>query len=93
MTDVDYPADKDELLARARLNEADTETVTALRTVQPVSYANFADVAGAVPMTEGQSDADKAEQDRQRTQDGLAESHTETPDHPIVEELGENRGS
>lgn len=94
---VDFPATKEQLLARAESNNADEGTIKALRTVQDVSYHTFADVAGAVPMAPGaeygQSDSDKAQQNRQSTKDGLAETMTETPDNPIVEELGENRGS
>ena len=40
---------------------------------------------------EGQSDADKAKEDRQRVRPGLAEHQRETPANPIAEELGENR--
>lgn len=97
LDDVDYPATKEQLLARAESNKADEDTIKALRSVQNVSYGNFGDVAGAIPMAPGaeygQSDSDKAQQDRQSTKDGLAETMTETPDNPIVEELGENRGS
>ncbi len=94
---VDYPASKEQLLARAESNHADQGTIRALRSVQDTDYANFPEVVRSTPMDavteEGQTDSDKAEQNRQRTQDRLSERMTETPVNPIVEELGENRGS
>lgn len=94
---VDYPATKDGLLSVAQSNGADEATVKALRAIQNESYANLTEVVGAVPLAHdaehGQSDADKAQQSRQTTRAGVAEIMTETPGHPIVKELGENRGS
>lgn len=93
LTDVDYPADKAQLIDHANANDADAETVGALRSIPPESYANFGDVRAAVPIASGESESEKAKQHRQHTKGGLSETQVATPDNPIVEELGENRGS
>jgi hypothetical protein len=91
--DVDYPAGKDRLVAAAQAGGAPQELVAALRTIPPVEYANRSEVAAAVPVAEGQSDSEKAKEDRAPNQSGLAEGAREVSTNPIVEELGENRGS
>ncbi len=101
LLEVDFPASKAELVEHARNNGADEATVRALRAMPPFEYTNLAEVQRSVPLDkaeeEGQSDSDKAQQQRkqqrQGTQSGLAEHQTRTPENPIVEELGENRGS
>jgi hypothetical protein len=93
LNDVDYPADKEQLVQHATDNGADTDTVKALRSIPPESYGTFAEVRAAVPITSGESDSEKAKQHRQNTKGGLSEKMVETPNNPIVEELGENRGS
>lgn len=94
---VDFPASKEDLVAYAENNGADEGTVRALRAMPPADYENLTEVERSVPLDkateEGQSDSDKAQQDRHRPESGLAEHETRTPDNPIVEELGENRGS
>ncbi len=94
---VDYPVSKKQLLAHAEANDADDGTMKALRSMPDTDYASLIEVLRSTPMDagaqEGQSSSDKAQQNRQRTKDGLAERMTETPANPIVEELGENRGS
>lgn len=93
----DFPAGKDELVSYAENSGADEGTVRALRAMPPAEYANVAEVERSVQLDkateEGQSDSDKAKQDRQNTGDRLAEHQTRAPENPIVEELGENRGS
>jgi hypothetical protein len=91
--DVDYPAGKEQLLASAQANGAPQDVVAALRTMPPVEYANRGEVLASVPVTEGQSDSEKAAEDRAPNESGLAEGAREVSNTPIVEELGENRGS
>jgi hypothetical protein len=91
--DVDYPAGKEHLVAAAQAGGAPQEVVAALRTIPPVEYANRSEVLASVPVAEGQSDSEKAKEDRAPNQSGLAEGAREVSTNPIVEELGENRGS
>ncbi|WP_033374756.1 DUF2795 domain-containing protein [Actinopolyspora halophila] len=98
LSSVDFPASKEDLVTHAENNGADEETREALRAMPRASdYANMTEVERSVlsdtAADEGQSDADKAEQNTRRTADGLAEHETGTSSNPIVEELGENRGS
>lgn len=94
---MDFPASKEQLVSYAENNGVDESTLRALRAIPLGDYDNVPDVVRAVPMDkgaeEGRSSSDKAQQQRQDTQGGLAEHQTETPANPIVEELGENRGS
>lgn len=91
---ADYPADKQDLQDLARQNGADDATLKALRSLQPVSYETFNDVVRSAPMDaaaeEGQTDRDKAKQDRSSTKGGLSEQMTRTSNNPIEEELGAN---
>jgi len=97
LSSADFPADKDALVEHAQRNSSDEEVLRALRALPPVQYANVGEVLSSVTMdkgtSEGQSDSDKAQEQRYNDNSGLAEHHTETPSNPIVEELGENRGS
>jgi succinylarginine dihydrolase len=90
---IDYPATKEQLIAQATRNQADPDTLKALCSIQPEWYANIAEVRAATPMAAGQSEAEKTQQKRQHTKDTVTESAVATPNNPIVEELGENRGS
>ncbi|MQA10741.1 MAG: DUF2795 domain-containing protein [Pseudonocardiaceae bacterium] len=90
---LDFPVSKEALVEYAEKHGADQDTVRALRAAPLGDYQNVSEVLGSVPLDEGQSSSDKARQRRLNTKDGLAEQHTETPSNPIVEELGENRGS
>lgn len=94
---VDFPASKEQLVDYAENNGADEATVHALRAMPTAEYANMTEVERSVRLDkateEGQSDSDKAKQDRQHPRDGLAEHDRSVPENPIVEELGENRGS
>ncbi len=96
LSDVDFPASKEQLVEYAENNGVDEGTVRALRAMPRAEYDNLGEVVSSVPLDrateEGQSDSDKAQQDRQDTS-GLAEHQRRTPSNPIVEELGENRGS
>ena len=95
LNDVDYPADKDALLDAAARNGCDDETSRALRAIPPEIYANPSEVMASVTLgDDGLSDAEKAEAHRVHTKPGLAQSAKDIqPASPIIEELGENRGS
>lgn len=96
LSGVDFPASKEQLVDYAENNGVDEHTVRAVRTIPRAQYDNLGEVVSAVPLDKateaGQSAADKAQQDRQDVS-GLAEHERQTSSHPIVEELGENRGS
>lgn len=96
LSEVDFPASKEDLVEYARDNGVDATTYRALRAIPSATYNNITEVFAAVPLDreseEGQTDSDKAKQDR-RSKSGLAEHQRRTPQNPIVEELGENRGS
>jgi hypothetical protein len=95
LNDVDYPADKDALLGAAARNGCDDETSRALRAIPPEIYANLSEVMASVTLGDDDlSDAEKAEAHRVHTKPGLAQSAKDIqPANPIIEELGENRGS
>ena len=90
---VDFPADKEQLVERVEQNGAPEEIVRAFRSMPPVDYESLDEVVSSVPISTDQSDAEKASQAHRHTHSGLAEHERETPVNPIVEELGENRGS
>lgn len=95
LNDVDYPADKEALLAAAARNGCDDQTGRALRAIPPETYANLAEVIASVTLTDDEdlTDAEKAQAHRVHTKPGLAQSAKDvSPINPIVEELGENRG-
>lgn len=96
LSDVDFPANKEDLLSAAERNGCDGETVRALRAVPPETYDNVAQVAASVTIADDRdvSDGDKAAARCTHTQPGRAESAKDIPTRsPIVDELGENRGS
>ncbi len=78
LSDVDFPANKQDLLDAVDRNGCDDETVRALRAIPPETYTNIAQVAASVTI------------DDDRGGDGAGKAGTQSP---IVEELGENRGS
>lgn len=97
LSSVDYPASKETLVSHVEAHSAHRDVAQALRAMPPAEYANLDEVVQSVPMDkgaeEGRSSSDKAQQARHNNQSGLAEHQTEVPANPIVEELGENRGS
>lgn len=95
LNDVDYPADKDALLEAAARNGCDDDTARALRAIPPETYANLSEVMASVTLGDDDlTEAEKAEAHRVHTKPGLAQSAKDvSPANPIVEELGENRGS
>jgi len=95
LSDVDFPANKADLLDAAG-NACDDETVRALRAIPPETYANLDQVVASVTIADDHdiSDADKAAARRTHTKPGLAETAKDLESRsPIVDELGENRGS
>lgn len=96
LNDVHYPADKAALLDAATRNGCDEQTGRALRAIPPETYANLAEVISSVPLTDDEdlTDAEKAQAHRVHTKPGLAQSAKDIPPvSPIVEKLGDNRGS
>jgi hypothetical protein len=96
LNDVDYPADKDALLEAANRNGCDEDTNRALRAIPPETYANFEEVVSSVSLTDDTdlTDSEKAQAHRVHNKTRLAQSAKDVePVNPIVEELGENRGS
>jgi hypothetical protein len=75
---VDFPANKQDLLEAADRNGCDDETVRALRAIPPETYTNVRQVTASVTIADEEGN------------DGAGEAATQSP---IVEELGENRGS
>lgn len=72
LNDVDFPANKQDLLDAAGRTGCDEETIRALRGIPPETYTNVAQVAASVT---------------------IADDKDITTESPIVDELGENRGS
>lgn len=97
LSSADFPANKDDLLTHVQRNSADGDVLHALRAMPPAQYENIGEVIQSVPMgkgaEQGQSASDKAQESRHNSNSGLAEHQTEIPSNPIVDELGENRGS
>ncbi len=96
LNDVDYPADKDALLEAANRNGCDEDTNRALRSIPPETYANFEEIVSSVTLTDDAdpTDSEKAQAHRVHNKANVAQSAKDVgPVNPIVEELGENRGS
>jgi hypothetical protein len=77
LNQADFPAGKDDLVRCAKDAQADNDTVRALESIPPVEYSNFTEVLRSAPVDQDRTEADRAAR----------------PENPIVEELGENRGS
>ncbi|NED99354.1 DUF2795 domain-containing protein [Phytoactinopolyspora halotolerans] len=93
LSDVDFPAGKDDLVTHAERAHADQDTIRVLRAMPPVHYSNMAEVERSVPLGPEREPADQAAQRRMHTHPGLSEQNKDTPGHPIADEVGENRGS
>ena len=96
LQDVDFPVNKQDLLDAAERNGCNDETIRALRAIPPETYTNVSQVTASVTIKDDESidDADKAAARRTHTKPGLAESAKDIGSpSPIVDELGENRGS
>src|SRR3954447_20009105 len=92
--DVDFPADKDNLVAAAERNDC-MDAARALRAIPPETYANVGQVLASVDLSDDDlSESDKAAARRTHTKPRLAQTSKDIPaSSPIVEELGENRDS
>lgn len=92
---VDFPADRDDLVTGAERNNADPDTVGAIRGVQATSYESVRDVVAAVELTDEDRETEeqvRAQRRTQHTHSGLSESEKDVePVNPIAEELGTNR--
>jgi len=93
LSEADLPIGKEDLVRRATQSGADEDTVRALNAIPPVSYAKVGEVLQSVQLESPRSSAEQAAQRRSHTHPGLAEEEKEPPGDPIVDELGENRGS
>jgi hypothetical protein len=74
----------------------DDETLGALQAIPPETYTNVNQVLASVAIADDPDihDGDKAAARRTHTKPGLAESAKEIESRsPIVDEVGENRGS
>jgi hypothetical protein len=95
LTDVDFPADRDALVAGAERNNADPDTVGAIRGLQPASYESVRDVIAGVQLTDEDRETEEQLRARRRTQhthSGLSEAEKDVGAvNPIAEELGTNR--
>lgn len=94
---MDFPGSKADIVAFIEHRHTAEDVRRAIRALPVGTYDNASQVAAATPRNkateEDQSDSDKALQQRHNTDSGLAEHQTQRPRHPIVDELGENRGS
>ncbi|MCF6522640.1 DUF2795 domain-containing protein [Streptomyces sp. JJ36] len=91
LQNVDFPADKEQLLREAEREGASEEVLTALRGIPPEEYGNRQDVARSV-RTEPDSDiphtaAQRAQQARLGGKPGQSQHLREVPRTPIEEEL------
>lgn len=66
ISDVDYPADKSDLVQTALVAGADAETVSALNAIPQVTYNSETDVLRAAPLESKQAEADRAAQRKLR---------------------------
>lgn len=90
---ADFPADKDQLVRCAEQAQADGDTIKALGAMPAETYDNLGEVLQSVPLDQGQDPAEEAAQRRTHDKPGLAQGEKDVEGHPIVDELGENRGS
>ncbi|OEU96629.1 DUF2795 domain-containing protein [Streptomyces oceani] len=91
VTDVSFPANKDELLRVARSNDASPGVLAALREMPPEEYANRDEVARSVRTAPDadrpHSAAQRAEQARKGGKPGLSERLRDAERPPVEEEL------
>jgi hypothetical protein len=92
LDDVDFPADKATLLAAAERRSCDDDTIRALRSIPPETYAAFAEVLASVPLADDvMTDGERGAAHRVPAKPGVTERDRDVPPNPIAEELGENR--
>jgi Protein of unknown function (DUF2795) len=85
LVDVDFPADKDALVAAAERHGAGDEVVRAIRAVPPVDYRNKDEVVRSLRLDPAphRDPGLASEQARQDAQPGIAE-HLRDPQHDRV---------
>jgi hypothetical protein len=91
LEDVDFPADKTQLLEAARSAGASGDVISALRGIPPETYTNRDDIVHSI-RTDPDSDlghtaAQRGEQARQGGKPGLSQHLREVPKTPVEEEL------
>jgi hypothetical protein len=92
---VSFPANKADLVQAAR-DAGDDEAVHALRAIPAETYTNVGQILASVTIADDRQAhaGDKAAARRSHTRAGLAETAKDIESRsPIVDELGENRGS
>jgi Protein of unknown function (DUF2795) len=93
---VNFPASKQDLLNAAG-SHRDDDALRALRAIPAETYNNLDQVLASVSIVDEEDavrDPGKAAARRTHTKPGLAESAKDIgSESPIVDELGENRGS
>ncbi|MDQ3957003.1 MAG: DUF2795 domain-containing protein [Actinomycetota bacterium] len=83
LAELDYPADKDEILAVAESNRADEEVMRSLRGLPPVEYRSRAELLRSIDADpaelEGRLPGEKGPQRREHTHSGMAEHMKDVP--------------
>ncbi|MER7663576.1 MULTISPECIES: DUF2795 domain-containing protein [unclassified Streptomyces] len=91
LKNVDFPADKNQLLDEARSTGASDEVISALRGIPPETYDNREEIARSVrtdPDSDlGLSPGQRGEQARQGGKPGMSQHLREVPKPPVEEEL------
>lgn len=93
LSEADFPAGKDQLVRCAEESRADGDTIKALNAIPPVTYENMGEVERSVSFDPGPESREEAQRRRRHDKPGLSQQEKDIPPHPIIEELGENRGS
>lgn len=93
LAEADFPAEKSDLVRWAEHSETDADTLRELNAMPPVVYNSMGEVERSVFFDAGVSAQEEAARRRTHDKPLLAEEEKEIPSHPIVDELGENRGS
>lgn len=93
LSEADFPAEKAELVRYAEQSEADADTLRALRAIPAEVYADLGEVERSVSLESPTPAREEAARRRTHDKPGVAEREKDIPQHPIVEEIGENRGS
>ncbi len=93
LSEADFPAEEAGLVSCAAESGADEDTVRAVKAIPPVEYADLAEVPQSVSLDDGRTDAERAAQSRDHAHPTVTERERAVPPNPVVDELGENRGS
>lgn len=97
LTDVDYPAHKETLLAEAERHGGEGDALRVLRALPPVEYGSRAEVLRSIDLdpaeNAGQTASEKGRQTLEDTHPRRAEHLTEVEASSIEQEVGFNKGS